>query len=260
MLAGCELSGADLEGADLDRANLRGAGLGMANLRSTQAFSADLSGATLSGSDLSHASLSCAKLTGARMREANLTATDFRAADLREAELSLCTVADATFDEADLRGARLRAVSHFESARWFGVDIRDINFAGAYRLRRHVIDENYLKEFRESGRVQHALYQLWWLTSDCGRSLGRWSVNIFVVAALFAGLFALAGVQLGIHEPGMTTYLYYSVVTLTTLGYGDIVPQTSTGQMLAILEAGVGYLMLGGLISILANKMARRGE
>ena len=259
-LQGCELTGADLEDSDLEGADVRGAGLGMANLRGCHAFKADFSDATLTGADLTEASLACATLARTRLREADLTAADFRSADLREAELSLCSVGRATFNDADLRGARLRAVSDFESARWDGVDIRDINFAGAYRLRRFIVDENYLREFRESGRLQYVLYQIWWLTSDCGRSLGRWSVNIFVVAAGFAALFAAAGLQLGIHEPGAVTYLYYSVVTLTTLGYGDIVPYTATGKVLAIVEAGVGYLMLGGLISILANKMARRGE
>ena len=49
-------------------------------------------------------------------------------------------------------------------------------------------------------------------------------------------------------------------MTLTSLGYGDIVPTSSLGQLLVMLEVCVGYMMLGGLISILANKMARRAE
>jgi hypothetical protein len=169
-------------------------------------------------------------------------------------------VAHACFNDADLRGARLRAVTGFRSAQWYGTDIRDINFAGAYQLRRHVVDENYLREFRESGRLQRGLYGIWWLTSDCGRSLGRWTAVILAVAVVFTALFGVVGVRVGNYDPGIITYFYYSVVTLTTLGYGDIVPNSTLGQVLVIVEVCIGYMMLGGLMSIFANKMARRGE
>ena len=49
-------------------------------------------------------------------------------------------------------------------------------------------------------------------------------------------------------------------MTLTTLGYGDAVPASTAGQIIAMIEVLVGYLSLGGLISIFANKMARRAE
>lgn len=259
-LEGTELSGASLARAHLDRADLRRAGLGMADLSEVNAFEADLSGATLTGATLRGAVFHLANLSGARIREADLTDADFRSADLRESELSLCRVGGASFDEADLRSARLRSVHGYETATWYGVDIRDINFAGAYRLRRFVVDENYLREFKEAGRLEHALYQLWRVTSDCGRSLGRWVVLIGVVVAVFAGLFALVGVDPGAHAPGVMTHVYFSVVTLTTLGYGDVLPNSTIGQILVMLEVCIGYVMLGGLISILANKMARRAE
>jgi len=255
-----ELSGANLRGAHLERARLVRAGLGMADLSEVNAFEANVSGATLTGARLTEAVFHLADLSGARIREADLVNADFRSAKLQEAELSLCDVAGASFDDADLRGSRLRAVRGFETATWYGVDIRDINFSGAYRLRRYVVDENYLREFREAGRLEHALYQFWWLTSDCGRSLGRWLANIAAVVVIFAALFALVGVETGIHAPGVLTHVYFSVVTLTTLGYGDILPNSGMGQILVMLEVCIGYVMLGGLISILANKMARRAE
>ena len=58
----------------------------------------------------------------------------------------------------------------------------------------------------------------------------------------------------------MLSPLYYSIVTLTSLGYGDIVPASGPAQMIAILEAMTGYVMLGGLLSIFSTKIARRGE
>jgi hypothetical protein len=52
--------------------------------------------------------------------------------------------------------------------------------------------------------------------------------------------------------------LYYSGVTFTTLGFGDINPRTELAAGLVMTEVTMGYIMLGGLISILANKLGRR--
>ena len=66
-------------------------------------------------------------------------------------------------------------------------------------------------------------------------------------------------VDYGEHRTGISSF-YYSVVTLTTLGYGDAVPASVAAQVLAMIEVVLGYVMLGGLLSIFANKMARRAE
>jgi len=54
------------------------------------------------------------------------------------------------------------------------------------------------------------------------------------------------------------TPFYFSVVTFTTLGFGDVTPVDWVGQLWITLEVVCGYLMLGGLISIFAHKFARR--
>jgi hypothetical protein len=46
---------------------------------------------------------------------------------------------------------------------------------------------------------------------------------------------------------------YYSFITLTTLGYGDICPRTATARSLASLEALVGQLYLAVLVSRLVG-------
>jgi uncharacterized protein YjbI with pentapeptide repeats len=258
-LEGTELSGADLSQANLESAKAKKAGLGLAVLRDARLFSADLEEATLTKADLSGVDARCARLNGARIREANLTGSDLTAADLRGADLSLSHLGRAVFNNADLRESRLRAVDSFETAEWIGADIRDINFAGAYRLRRHLVDENYLWEFRKSSKLSAIIYHIWKLTSNCGRSLLQWSAWIVVLILLFAWLYSMVGVDFG-PETSWVAPLYYSVVTLTTLGYGDIVPVTSTARIVAMIQVSLGYVMLGGLLSIFANKMARRGE
>jgi hypothetical protein len=59
---------------------------------------------------------------------------------------------------------------------------------------------------------------------------------------------------------GRFDVLYFSVVTFTTLGFGDVTPLhgNSAAQAWIMAEVIFGYIMLGGLISIFANKLARR--
>ena len=47
--------------------------------------------------------------------------------------------------------------------------------------------------------------------------------------------------------------LYYSFVTMTTLGYGDVVPVSSASRMLAAIEAVTGQLYLAVLVARLVG-------
>ena len=258
------LSGAQLVGADLTRAQLGHceavrAGLGGATLDEARLFEADLSGASLSQASLRGADLRCTKLTGAWIHDADLTDVDASRCELDEARLDRSRVDGATFDFADLRRASLAGLSGYDTASWLGVDDRESDYRGAYALRRLIVDENYLHEFRNAGRWHAILYWLWRVTSDCGRSFSRWALWTVLVVLLFAGLYGFVDIDYGDH-PTFLSPIYFSVVTLTTLGYGDVLPASVAAQVVVMAEVILGYIALGGLISILANKMARRGE
>jgi hypothetical protein len=51
------------------------------------------------------------------------------------------------------------------------------------------------------------------------------------------------------------TYLYFSFVTLTTLGYGDIVPLSPAARTLVALEATLGQLYLAILVAALVGRL-----
>ena len=255
-----ELSGADLTEANLEAARMENAGLGMAVLRNAKLFRANMRSTTLSQADLTGADLRCAGLESARILEARLEGADFTGADLREADLSKCVVRKALFVDADLRDAKVSGLSEYEKANWVGADMRGVDFSGAYLLRRFAMDQNYIKEFRESSRLAGYVYYLWWISSDCGRSISRWLALVGLIALLFAGLYELVDISYGNHEPSWFLPIYYSLVTMTTLGYGDIVPVSVPAQMIAMLQVLIGYIMLGGLLSIFSNKLARRAE
>jgi len=259
ILREAELTGADLSSVNLEEADLSNGGLGMACFKKAKLFNANLFSATLSGTDLEGAELRCSNLQKARLRESILINADLTGADLRGADLSLSTVSGALFTNVDLRDSRLRMLKDFENAQWIGADIRDINFAGAYKIRRFIIDQNYLKEFRDSSRLSSFIYKMWWITSDCGRSVVRWSLWILLLIFLFALIYTYVAIDYGEHQTWFSG-IYYSVVTITTLGYGDVLPASFVGQVVAIAEVISGYVMLGGLISIFSNKVARRAE
>jgi voltage-gated potassium channel len=52
--------------------------------------------------------------------------------------------------------------------------------------------------------------------------------------------------------------LYFSFVTLATLGYGDFTPGTNLGRMIAVFEALLGQLYLVTVIAVLVSRIRGR--
>ncbi len=254
-----EFGGADLTGANLVRADLEQACLGQAILNEARFDDANLSRASLVSVEARDASFSLANLESARLNDACLHGANFAQATLRSAVLDQACVEGAVFLGADMRSCELRHLSGQRRADWIGVDLRDVDFTGAYLLRRHVRDQNYLHEFRQQSKGHQALYWVWWLTSDCGRSMLRWGLFTGALVMLFAAAYLLVDVDYGSHE-GFLSPVYFSLVTMTTLGYGDVLPASTPAQIVTMLEVATGYLMLGGLVSILSSKLARRAD
>jgi hypothetical protein len=73
------------------------------------------------------------------------------------------------------------------------------------------------------------------------------------VQHLRAGTFAISGVPLVVGAMDLSTCVYFSFVTLATLGYGDIVPLTPTARGLAVSEAVIGQLYLAVLVARLVG-------
>ncbi|MCP4400405.1 MAG: hypothetical protein GY801_24250 [bacterium] len=93
---------------------------------------------------------------------------------------------------------------------------------------------------------------------------GTWAMMYTILEELRFGSFAIAAA----HDlDGVVTWfdlLFYSFATLTTLGYGDIVPVTSQARALAVIEAIIGVMYLAIIISRLVGifiaKEAASGE
>jgi voltage-gated potassium channel len=52
--------------------------------------------------------------------------------------------------------------------------------------------------------------------------------------------------------------MYWAIVTLTTVGFGDITPQTPVGQLLASLIMLLGYAIIAVPTGIVSSEMAKR--
>jgi hypothetical protein len=79
-----------------------------------------------------------------------------------------------------------------------------------------------------------------------------WAFAYIILEALNPGSFA------GLSQPGIvegvgSELIYYSFVTLTTLGYGEITPVALSARNLAAMEAVTGVLYLATLIASLVG-------
>jgi voltage-gated potassium channel Kch len=53
---------------------------------------------------------------------------------------------------------------------------------------------------------------------------------------------------------GYLDALYFTVITLTTVGYGDFAPQTNLGKIFSMLYILLGLGVLGALIALISDK------
>jgi hypothetical protein len=85
-----------------------------------------------------------------------------------------------------------------------------------------------------------------------------WALAYSTCAALEPSPFAISGQAepaptMRIARSGSVTVLYFSYTTLTTVGYGDIVPTSAFTRMLANVEALAGQLYLTVLVARLVS-------
>ena len=226
------------------QAKLAEANFSRCNLSGLNFSLADANTANMSECNLSNVNLQKAKLWHINFSNSNLEHSDIREAQLQSANFENCKVDNIIYNRKTLfKGIRTRGCY------------------GSSRFKRFANDQDYLEEFREAHPVAYAI---WLGLTDCGRSMLRvasWSAFLTLsYAAIYFSLgksaFSMSNTD-GL-EWNLFTTLYYSVVTFTTLGFGDITPNTPLAASLVMSEVIIGYIMLGILISILATKVARR--
>jgi uncharacterized membrane protein len=69
----------------------------------------------------------------------------------------------------------------------------------------------------------------------------------------FAGITALSDYQKNLTSTAYLDLLYFSYVTLSTLGYGDITPVSRAAQSLAYLESICGVMFIAVLVAAMVG-------
>jgi voltage-gated potassium channel len=113
-------------------------------------------------------------------------------------------------------------------------------------------------------KLTHLLRQADILKKALRASRGKITVFLFAVVTL---IFVIGAIMYVVEGPengfkNIPTSMYWAIVTLTTVGYGDISPQTPLGQLLASVVMIIGYAIIAvptGIVSVeiaQANKAA----
>jgi hypothetical protein len=86
-----------------------------------------------------------------------------------------------------------------------------------------------------------------------------------LIAMLFATTFGLIAeisgdpffvqLQSPADEATSIDYLYFSLVTITTVGYGDLTAAASVGRMMAVFEAVLGQLYLITVVALVVQNL-----
>ena len=100
------------------------------------------------------------------------------------------------------------------------------------------------------------------ITSLYGESVWRVFFTAFSIILIYASIYSLSdsiiGIETAVPVHSFWTNLYFSIVTFTTLGYGDLHPVSSIGiRLLAGSEAFLGAFILAYFVVVVSRKIMR---
>jgi uncharacterized protein YjbI with pentapeptide repeats len=268
------LEHANLEDADWRSADLSNSHLENAHLVRTRLQDANLSGAHLQGADLTRAHLEHANLIYAHLQNTLIRYTHLERAFLVEAHLENARFQQAIVDASTLIW-RCCVNRHSDFS---GVGLESIRIdTGTKQLLQYNIRRMNWEEWY---RQQNRLVRLFWQISDYGLSTQKIITTFFKWTLIFGVVYYVWGAVdfylVGIKDhPGIVSELfvlsdkqevvsaplvpfralYFSVVTMTTLGFGDMYANAHSfwrglfGSVLLVLQVFLGYVLLGALVT-----------
>jgi hypothetical protein len=121
------------------------------------------------------------------------------------------------------------------------------------------------------GKVSRWEYLREWVPSLLYDHLGGYGIFVLPFARLTLGLLSvcalwnhLAWSSYGMHnssnvmvDHSVTLSFYFTVITMTTLGYGDFTPTTTTGMLSASAQSLLGVVWLSLLASMIIKRVSR---
>jgi voltage-gated potassium channel len=111
-------------------------------------------------------------------------------------------------------------------------------------------------------KLTHFLTEMNFLGAAIRSSMKKISIFMLVVFALVVILGSIMYL-VEKEENGFTSIpdsIYWAIVTITTVGYGDIAPVTATGKFIASIIMLIGYGIIAVPTGIITSEMVNRGR
>ena len=269
------LLGAELQGAKLMGAKLQGADLVGANLQEAILLDANLQGAKLMG----------AKLQGANLVGANLQGADLSNSNLRNAIFSEKTIlTNVNFFQCTLDGSTIKnAYNNMDKE---VIQVRTIkkkrNYSSAREI--YILFKKYFKSegmYDISGKYFVQEKKMERILNKKRKEWGKYFLNTFLdivsgygekpLNAIICSLIIIMGGTniYWLFDGIMVTNnkvtfsgtffesFYFSLITFSTLGYGDLIPKAGIFRIIASFESLMGVALTAIFIFIFARKTTR---
>ena len=265
---GANLKNAILRGSILKGAYLRGAILEDATLHKSCLQSADMIGANLQNAKLWSSNLKGAKLLRANLKNAGFNEKTI----LCDVNLYQCQIDNSTLKFADNQLDKIviqeknndykKAKEVYRNLKNYFIQEGMYNISGEYYYREKLMeakcnwkDKKYFKWISNmflnlvAGYGERPLRVLiWWVGIILGYSFIYYFYN---------GIYIRMANNINSYNPKFLEALYFSIVTFTTLGFGDFAPKPGFFQLFASFEALLGAIFMAMFIFVFARKMIR---
>jgi Ion channel/Pentapeptide repeats (9 copies) len=168
-------------------------------------------------------------------------------------------------NSASMHQPEFTTTAEFHFWKWKRYQIEyEINQIEKDDIKKNTIEEDELKIIKRNLRIQwykNFLYQ-WILGYGVQlRYFITFSIIVFIIFTgvnyLFWNYFSFNGNYKHIETGDLITPAYFTTVTIATLGYGDITPTSSIGMIAVSIEAILGFIWLGLLLSNIVKKIIR---
>jgi len=231
-----------------------------------------LRGTQFDMANLDRARFDYAHLEGSSFYLANLKGADFGHAWLQGASFALAIVDNSTIfwgppSKREIKpGHVIETMNRYTN--FIGVPLENVRIDPTTKqlLEYNIRQMNWKEWYKEHPKLKWPIKFFWWM-SDYGLSTGRIIFTFFGLAIIFANIYYHWG---RIFPPGIIgnlfidrsgivipwqlvplRTLYFSIVTMTTLGFGDMYayPTSWTGHILLMVQVILGYVLLGALVT-----------
>ncbi len=265
--------GANLKNANLRESVLTGAYLRGAILENATLHKSCLQSADMRGTNLQNAKLWSSNLQGAKLIRANLKNAGFNEKTiLHDVNLYQCQIDNSTLKFADNQLDKKviqeknndykKAKEVYRNLKNYFIQEGMYNISGEYYYREKLMeakcnwkDKKYFKWISNmflnlvAGYGERPLRVLiWWVGIILGYSFIYYFYN---------GIYIRMANNINSYNPKFLEALYFSIVTFTTLGFGDFAPKPGFFQLFASFEALLGAIFMAMFIFVFVRQMIR---